>query len=184
MPLGRSRSSMFKSLKSFLTLRICLQILLTCKLYNDSVIIFVELMTVISKGGDQSSQSVKPVFWKIDNIFVSKFLSSTCRGIPTTSKYSLLEYWAFAQHWRSIVTILLQSSLFTSLVATSSDWSLVKLSLKLRIFWSIALLSSVILFCNDRTIGIRSLFSILSRASSVYCNMFDIVARWRLGWKV
>ena len=63
---------------------------------------------------------VQPIFWKIDSSFVSKFLSSTCRGIPATSKHSLLEYWAFAQHWRSIVTTLLQSSLVTRLVTTSS----------------------------------------------------------------
>ena len=63
---------------------------------------------------------VQPIFWKIDSTFVSKFLSSTYRGISATSKRSLLEYWAFAQHWRSTVTILLQSSLFTRLVTTSS----------------------------------------------------------------
>ena len=127
---------------------------------------------------------VQPTFWKIDNTFVSKFLSSTCRYIPTTFKHSLLDYWAFAQHWRSIVTTLLESSLFTRLVTTSYAWSLAKLSLNLRISWSMALLSSVILFYNDMTIGINSLFSILSKVSSVYCDMFDIVARWRLGWKV
>ena len=96
---------------------------------------------------------VQPILWKISSTFVSKFLSSTCRGIPAISKHSLLEYWAFAQHWRSIVTILLQSSLFTHLVTTHSAWILAKLSLSLRISWSMALLSSVILFCNDRMTG-------------------------------
>ena len=122
---------------------------------------------------------VQPIFWKTDSTFVSEFLSSTCRGIPATSKHSLLDYWAFAQHWHSTVTILLQSSLFTRLV-TSSAWSLAKLSLNL----CMVLLSSVILFCNDRTIGMSSLFSILSKASSVSCDMVDIVARWRSCWKV
>ena len=94
----------------------------------------------------------------------------------------LLEYWAFAQHWLSIVIILLQSPQFTCLLATNSASSLAKLSLNSYISWRMMLLSSVILFWNDRTIGISCLFSILSKASFVYRDMFDIVARWRLGW--
>ena len=162
--LGRSRPSMSMFLKSFLTLRICFQ--------------------SFGQSSIKVGSMVQPIFWKIDSTFVSKFLSSTCRGIPATSKHSLLEYGAFAQRWHSTVTILLQSSLLTRLVTTSSAWSLAKLSLKLRISWSMVLLSSVVSFCNERTIGMSSLFSILSKASSVYCYMTEIVARWRLGWKV
>ena len=40
---------------------------------------------------------VQPILWKIDSTFFPKFLSSTCRDIPATSKHSLLEYWVFAQ---------------------------------------------------------------------------------------
>ena len=76
---------------------------------------------------------VQPIFWKIDSTFVSKFLSSTCWGIPAPSKHSLLEYWAFAQHWRATVTILLQYLLFTRLVTTKLQISIVHCCFALKL---------------------------------------------------
>ena len=43
-------------------------------------------------------------------------------------------------------------------------WRLAKLLLNLHSFWSILLLYSLILLCDDRTIGIRSIFSSLTMA--------------------
>ena len=116
LPLGISRSSIFKFLKSFLTLKIYLQSFRQVNFTMTLSLFFPSQWQLSIKLGSM----MQPIFWKIDSTFVSKFLSSTCRGIPTTSKHSLLEYWAFAQHWRSIVTTLLQSSLVTRLVTTSS----------------------------------------------------------------
>ena len=111
--LGRSRPSMSMFLKSFLTLRICFQ--------------------SFGQSSIKVGSMVQPIFWKIDSTFVSKFLSSTCRGIPAPSKHSLLEYWAFAQHWRSTVTILLQYLLFTRLVTTKLQISMMHCCFALKL---------------------------------------------------
>ena len=42
--------------------------------------------------------------------------------------------------------------------------------LNLRISWNMSFLSSAILFCNDWTIVVRSLFNIFSKACSVLCH--------------
>ena len=116
---------MCKFLRTFLTEKIYLQL---CQWVNFTMTLSLFLPSWW-KSSIKVGSVVQPIFRKIDSTFVSKFLSSTCWGVPVTSKHSLLESWAFAQHWRSIVTILLQSSLFTRLVTTSSAWILAKLSL-------------------------------------------------------
>ena len=86
------------------------------KLFNDCVIIFAESMTVINKGRVNGAANLLE-----DWQYLSKFLSSTCRGIPAPSKHSLLEYWAFAQHWRSTVTILIVYTLSNNKAANIND---------------------------------------------------------------
>ena len=44
----------------------------------------------------------QPTFSNIFKTFRSKSPSLTLQGTPTSSKHSRLEYWAFAQHWRSM----------------------------------------------------------------------------------
>ena len=85
--------------------------------------------TIRCRSSMNSGAMVQPTFWKIDITFASRCLPSTWRGIPTTCTHSFLEYWAFAQHWRSNVTIRLVSSVLTRLAIESSDWSLEKFSL-------------------------------------------------------
>ena len=92
---------------------------------------------------------VLSTFCKIDSTFASRCLSSTWWGIPTTSTHSFLEYYVFAQHWHSNVTILLVNAVLTCLAIESSDWSLEKFSLKLRISSTTSLFTSDILLCND-----------------------------------
>ena len=76
-------------------------------------------------------------------------------------------------------------ALFTHLLRTSSAWSLIKLLLlNLKFFWSMSLFSSFMLYYNGKTVGIRSLLCIFSKAYSVYCNIADVVARIILDWKV
>ena len=55
-------------------------------------------------------------------IFPSKSLSVTDYGTPDFSKYSQLEYFSFAQHWRSKNFILSHSVVFTCFVIMTSDF--------------------------------------------------------------
>ena len=66
------------------------------------------------------------------------------------------------------------------IVTTTSGWGLAKFSLNLGIFLILLLFTSFILLCNERTIGIRSLTSILSKDYSVYSDMIVTVAKWKL----
>ena len=130
---------------------------------------------------------VQPILWKISSTFVSKFLSSTCRGIPAISKHSLLEYWAFAQqltfHCHNSFTKLTLYTLSNNSLSLNFSKTIIKLTHFLK--HGVVIHSYFILqWQNDRTIGMSSLFSILSKASFVYCDMVNIVARWRLGWKI
>ena len=77
---------------------------------------------------------LKPAFLKTPSTFDSKVSFETSRGMPATSKHSLLEYWAFAQHCLSISITLLLRSVLTFLTILISDLSLTKFSLNLRIY--------------------------------------------------
>ena len=76
----------------------------------------------------------QPTLLKTSSTFDSKFSFETSRGMPATSKHSLLEYWAFAQHCLSISITLLLRSVLTFLTILISDLSLTKFSLNLRIY--------------------------------------------------
>ena len=131
-----------------------------------------------------SAAMEQPTFWKTDRTFTSRCLSSTWPGIQTTSTHWFLEYCAFAEHWRSNTTIRLVNSVLTRLAIESSDWTLEKFLLNLRISSTTSLFSSNILFCNDllcpssdKTIRISSLLNSLSNDSSMYWGIVKIVAR-------
>ena len=47
---------------------------------------------------------------------------STSLAMSITSRHSLLEYWAFAQHWRSILVSLFDKGEFTFRETANSDW--------------------------------------------------------------
>ena len=111
----------------------------------------------------------QPTFLKILRLLLKVlrllFSSSFCltdSGIPATSKHSLLEYWAFAQHCLSKSITLHWSKELTFYVTSSFDSRLVNLSLNLRTSSGILVLDCipVILDCisgwGDSTIFIIS----------------------------
>ena len=121
----------------------------------------------------------QPTFSDIFKTFSSKSPSLTLRGAPTNPKHSRLEYWAFAQHWRSMETSLSESIEFTCLAVVSLDCSFSKSSLNLRIWSIIWLLEASISVCWDSTIEIRFFFSSLPRVSSVYSDVIEIFISYR-----
>ena len=75
----------------------------------------------------------QPTLLKTSSTFGSKFSFEISWGMPATFKHSFLEHWEFAQHCLSIsITLLLRSAL-TFLTILTSDPSLTKLSLNVRI---------------------------------------------------
>ena len=53
--------------------------------------------------------------------FSSKTSASTSLWMPITSRHSLLEYWAFAQHWHSILVNQFDKSGFTYCETANSE---------------------------------------------------------------
>ena len=107
----------------------------------------------------ESTSILQPTLSNIPTTLSSNDSSFTSLGIPTMSNHFLLEYWAFAQHWSSISTSLLEGRSLTSFKIHTSDLSLSNLSLNLRISSSnsvLKLLSSSSLFCKNKAIGIES----------------------------
>ena len=176
---GKSRWSAVKSYKSFLTWSTCLQSFLRSNLT-------IALSLFLPSQWESSMNSgamVQPTFWKSDRTFASRSLSSTWRGVPTTSTHSFLEYWVFVQHWHSNVTIRLVSTILTN---SCREFLLKvrKIFVKLRHFFQHFTFASDILLYNDllcssseNTIGISSPFNSLSNDSSVHWSMVIIVAR-------
>ena len=75
----------------------------------------------------------QPTLLKTSSTFDYKFSFETSRGMPATSKHSLLEYRAFAQNCISISVTLLLRSVLTFLTILISESSLAKFSLNLWI---------------------------------------------------
>ena len=99
-------------------------------------------------------------------IFSSKELSSTERGFPTTSRHSLLEYCALAQHCLSKSTTRCDKRLFMFFVIFTSASDLEKLSFNLRILSNQPILFWSIFLCCYKIIEIKS-FKSLSKPFSV-----------------
>ena len=57
----------------------------------------------------------QPTFSNIFKTFPSKLPSLTLWGTPTNPKHSHLDYWALAQHWRSMETSLSENAEFICL---------------------------------------------------------------------
>ena len=92
------------------------------KLDYNSVIILAKVMTVINKTrincGTNFLKNWKYLWFQQVIMHLARYSSS---------------FWAFAQHWRSKVTVSLVCSVFTCLVTATSDWSKIKLLLNLRV---------------------------------------------------
>ena len=100
------------------------------------------------------------------------FSSFTSLGIPIMSSHCLLEYCSFAQHWRSMSTILLESKLLTFFVTHSSDWSLSNLSFNFRISSS----NSVWSCCLHQVYFVR----ITQLGSNLSCTIYSVIRYCKL----
>ena len=123
-------------------------------------------------GSEEISQ---PSFPKIFKNFSSRTSPDTSRGMPTISRHSRLEYWAFAQHYRSKVDNRVTNKLFTFFVTVSSACSFEIESLSLRTSSRTVLSLSSNLLCGDRTIGMKSCLRSLSSESPVYVAIFQLI---------
>ena len=115
------------------------------------------------------SQSSLP---KMLRTFSPKTSAFTSMGTPITSRHSLLEPWAFAQHWRSIMINLFDKSEFTCRETANSDWSFKIASDNLRIYSTTCLLASSSLLCKDSTKFFMSLLVIFPNDLFVYVAIF------------
>ena len=156
---------MFKSLESYLNLRICLQ---SFRRVN-----FTMALSLSLPSDDNHQQRWGQWCSQPSRRLTAPLFLNSCYQLAEVFQPPLNILFLSTGHLLSIDVPLAQFSYkahcLHTLITTNSAWSLAKLSLNLRISWSMALLSSVILFYSDVTIGISSLFSILSKASPVYC---------------
>ena len=90
-----------------------------------------------------------PSFSKMVITFYFKASASTSLGMPTISRHSRLEYCAFNQHWRFILTSLLDRRVLTCFVALLFPSSC--------LFWSDKIIergSFLLSFCNDSLVWV------------------------------
>ena len=93
--------------------------------------------------------------------------------MSTMSRHYRLEYCAFNQHWRSILTSLLGRRVLICFVRDTWASKLKKDSFNLRISTSALLLTCSSLFWSNKIIGIRSFLLILCNDSFVRVVMFQ-----------
>ena len=92
---GNSRSSIVSFFRSFLMLQMCWQ---SFRLENLTITLSFVLPTrwhASIRSGEISQPSLPKIF----KTFSSRTSPDTSRGMPTISRHSRLEYWAFAQRW-------------------------------------------------------------------------------------
>ena len=109
-----------------------------------------------------------PIFWNTWQIFYWRTLSLTNIGIPTTSSVSLLEYWAFFQHWPSVTTTLSTNLLFFFLTIATSTSNFLE--------WACKSLTSVVslLICGPK---LASVFKIICTSSGLL-SLLRIAPVW------
>ena len=168
---GNSRSSRVSFFRSFLTLQTCWQ---SFRLENVTITVSFVLPTRWH-ASIRSGEISQPSFPKIFKTFSSRTSPDTSRGMPTISRHSRLEYWAFAQHCLSKVDNLVTNKLLTFFVTANSACSFEIEPLSLRTSYRTVLSLSSNLLCRDRTIGIRSCLRILSSESPVYVAIFQLI---------
>ena len=118
---------------------------------------------------------MQPSLPKIFKNFSSRTYPDTSRGMPTISRHSRLEYWAFAQHCLSKVVNLVNNKLLTFFVTASSACSFEIDSLSLHTSSRTVLFLSSNFSCRDRTIGIRFCLHSLSSELPVYVAIFQLI---------
>ena len=96
---GNSRSSRISFFRSFLTLQTCWQ---SFRLENVTITVSFVLPTRWH-ASIRSGEISQPSFPKIFKTFSSRTSPDTSQRMPTISRHSHVEYWAFAQHYLSKV---------------------------------------------------------------------------------
>ena len=114
-----------------------------------------------------SVRILHPSFSKMATTFSSKASASTSLAMPTMSRHSHLEYCAFNQHCRSILTKLLDRRVLTCFVTDTSTINLEKVLFNLCISTSTLLFTSSSLFLSNKIIVIRSFLLIFCKDSFV-----------------
>ena len=178
---GSSRSSIVSFCRSFLTLQTCWQ---SFCLENLTVTVSIVLPTRW-QASILTGEILELSFPKIFKTFSSRTSPDTSPRMPTISRHSRLEYWAFAQHCLSRVTNLVNNKLLTFYVTASSAYSFENDLFSLRTSSITVLSLSSNLLCRDRTvlflsfnllfrdrtIGMRSRLRNLSSESPVYVDI-------------
>ena len=126
---GKSIPSTSIFIKSFLTSKTCWQSFL-CENLTMTVVFF---LLILWQASMCSVKILHPSFSKMFTTFSSKASASTSLGMPTMSRHSHLEYCAFNQQWRSILTSLLDRKILTCFVTDTSACNLEKHSFNLCI---------------------------------------------------
>ena len=150
---------------SFLTLQMCWQSFLLENLTITVPVVLPTQWQASIRSGEISQQG----FPKILKTFSSRTFTDTSRGMPTISRHSRLEYWAFAQHCFSKVVNLVNNILLAFFVTVSSAYNFENDSLSLRTSSRTVLSLSSNLLCRDR-IGKRSCLRSLSPLS-LHCML-------------
>ena len=105
--LCSSRSSIVRLFRPFLMLQTCWQ---SFRLENLTITVSVVLPTWWH-ASVRSREISQPSFPNIFKTFSSRASQDTSRGMPTISRHSRLEYWAFSQHCLSKVVHLVKNKL-------------------------------------------------------------------------
>ena len=145
----KSISSIFIFRKSVLTSKICWQ-----SFHRENLIMTVGFfLLILWEVSVRSVGILHPSFSNMATTFSSKVSASTSLGMP---RHSCLEYFAFNQHWRSVLTNWLDRRVLTYFVTDTSTSNLEKDSFNSRISTSTLLFTSSSLFWSDKIIGNRS----------------------------
>ena len=157
-------------------------------LFVNLTITFELFLLILLQGLIRSGGTWQSSLPKMLRTFSSKTSAPTSLGMPITSKHSLLEYWAFSQHWRFILVNPFDESECNCRETDNSDWTLKIASDNLQISSSTCLLGSSSLLCKDSTILTMSLLFIFSNDSFVHVAIFKpksyklekLVPKWKL----
>ena len=132
-----------------------------------------------------SAQGIsQPTLLNISSTLDSRSSFGTSRGMPTTSKHSLLEYWVFSQECLFTSAVSLLRNVLTVLTILISDSGLTKFLWNLWIFSRasvFALLNVLTLRWSDKVISLPSFFwQFLQCSLRVYCHYSEFSCRSRL----
>ena len=106
-----SRSSIVNLFRSFVTLQTCWQFF-RLEIFTITVSFVLPTQWHASIPSGEISQ---PSFTNIFKTFFFRTSPDTSGGMPTISRHSRLEYWAFAKHCVSKVDILANNNLFSEI---------------------------------------------------------------------